>query len=88
MLKSEFMIEAPNGMHARPASNLVRLAQSYSSACKLGKNGNFVKMNSMLNILSLAIKYGDTVTVEVDGPDEQDEMEAIRHFFADLMRNL
>lgn len=88
MLSREFMIEAPEGMHARPASNLVRLVQTFNSVCTLSKNGKTVKMNSMLTVLSLAIKYGEMVTVVVDGADEEEAMKAIAHFFSDLMKEL
>lgn len=81
MIIKEYIITAPQGMHARPATNLVKLGKNYKSVISLQKGGKTVKVNSLLNILSLGIKGGETVSMIIDGEDEAMAAAAIDQFF-------
>ena len=87
MITNNYLITAAEGLHARPATNLVRLAKKYKSASSIKKGDKTVKLNSMLNILSLALKGGDTVTVIIDGEDEIEAAAAIDTFFIEELKN-
>lgn len=87
MITKDYLITAAEGLHARPATNLVRLAKKYTSVTSLQKGDKTVKLNSMLNILSLALKGGDTVTIIVDGEDEAEAATAIDTFFTEELKN-
>jgi phosphocarrier protein HPr len=41
----------------------------------------------MLNILALALKYGETVSVIINGEDEEEAAEALDIFFKEDMKN-
>jgi phosphocarrier protein len=43
-------------------------------------------MRSMLNILSLAAKCGDTVSVIIEGEDESEAVAAFDYFFNEEMK--
>lgn len=58
------------GLHARPASLLVNRANQFQSQISLSKGGKKSNAKSILNIMSLNIKEGDEINIEVDGPDE------------------
>ena len=47
-----------------------------------------MKLNSMLNILSLSIKGGETITIIIDGEDETDASTAINQFFTEELKHL
>jgi phosphocarrier protein HPr len=81
MITREFTILAPEGMHARPATALVKLTRKFQSAVLLKKGTTEVKMNSLLNIMSMGIKTGDAITVSVEGVDEAAAAEALDVFF-------
>jgi phosphocarrier protein HPr len=81
MITKEYIITAAEGLHARPATNLVRLAKTFKSVTKLKKGDKVIKLNSMLNILSMGLKGGDAITILIEGEDEQDAGEAINKFF-------
>lgn len=81
MITKEYIITAAQGMHARPATNLVKLGRNFKSVISLKKGDRTVKINSLLNILSLTIKGGETVTVMIGGEDEDAAAEAIDQFF-------
>ncbi len=88
MIAKDYMITSAEGLHARPATNLIRLAKKYKSTASLKKGDKAVKLNSMLNILSLALKGGDTITIIVDGEDEVEAAAAIDTFFNEELKNL
>jgi phosphocarrier protein HPr len=88
MITKDYIILAPQGLHARPATMLIRLAKGFKSTTSLQKAGKTVKLNSMLNILSLAIKGGETITVIVDGEDEVEALAAINQFFTEQLKDL
>ncbi len=66
----KYVITSDEQIHARPAKELVALAKKYTSEIKIEKGGKQVKMNSLILIMSLAIKKGDTITVSANGDDE------------------
>jgi len=81
MITRDFTILAPEGMHARPATALIKLARQFQSDILLKKGIKEVKMNSLLNILSMGVKGGEVVTVLVEGIDEEVAAEALNTFF-------
>ena len=88
MITKDYIILAPQGLHARPATTLIRLAKGFKATTSLQKAGKTVKLNSMLNILSLTIKGGETITVIIDGEDEAEAAEAINQFFTEQLKDL
>jgi phosphocarrier protein len=88
MIAKDYLITAVEGLHARPATNLIRLVKRYRSATTLKKGDKSVKLNSMLNILSLALKGGDTITIFVEGEDEAEASAAIEAFFKEELKHL
>ncbi|MCQ2136620.1 MAG: HPr family phosphocarrier protein, partial [Bacteroidales bacterium] len=62
MISKIVTISAPNGMHARPAGELVKLVKSLAPV-KLTITGESKTVNaaSMLSILSLGLKSGSQI---------------------------
>lgn len=78
MAKFTAKIIDPIGLHARPASELSKVASSFSSTIKIiakGKEGN---AKSIMNIMALGIKKDDEITIEAIGADEQQAIEKIQ----------
>ena len=88
MIVNEYTILAADGLHARPATALVKLAKNYKSAISLKKDEKVVNLNSLLNILSLGLKGGEIIAVIVDGEDETSAAEAIDIFFKEQLKEL
>ena len=88
MISKEYIITAPEGIHARPATKLVRIAKEYRSTITLKKGDRVVKLNSMLNILTIGAKGGDALTIQVEGEDELVAYAAIDRFFMEELKNL
>ncbi|PKM65613.1 MAG: HPr family phosphocarrier protein [Firmicutes bacterium HGW-Firmicutes-2] len=69
------------GLHARPASQLVKVCQSAKSDIKIIKGTTEVNPKSILGILTLGAKYNDTLTMEISGEDEDEVVQKINNFF-------
>lgn len=70
------------GMHARPASHLAKLANSFVSECSLTnlRNQHEGNAKSVLSIISLDIREGDRCLVRIVGADEQNGYTTLRGF--------
>lgn len=77
MLEKTVTVNNEIGLHARPASLLVKAATSYKSDIYAIMNGNKYNCKSIMNILSMGAKKGDQILIRIDGPDENKAMEAI-----------
>ena len=61
----------PIGLHARPASQIVKLVKDSGVTVLIGREGeNLVKANSPLMLMALKIKTGETLKVSVETEDE------------------
>lgn len=88
MIAKDYLITATGGLHARPATHLIRLVKRYKSVTILKKGDRSVKLNSMLNVLSMALQGGDTITILVEGEDEAEASAAIGAFFKEELKHL
>jgi len=88
MITKDYIITSAQGMHARPATQLVKLAKGFKSSISIKKGDKSVKLNSLLNILSLSIKGGEIISVIMDGEDEVSAAVMIDDFFAKQLKEL
>jgi len=70
MISERIIIKNEVGLHARPASEFVRIAERYSSSVRLCKDNIWINAKSILAILTLAAEKGSEVILEVKGKDE------------------
>ena len=77
MQQREVEIVNKLGLHARASAKLTQLAGKYQSDVQMMRNGRKVNAKSIMGVMMLAAGKGSKVTIEVDGPDESDAMNAI-----------
>jgi phosphocarrier protein len=77
MQQREVEIVNKLGLHARASAKLTQLAGRYQSEVQMTRNGRKVNAKSIMGVMMLAAGKGAKVTIEVDGPDEGDAMNAI-----------
>ncbi|MHB1083503.1 MAG: HPr family phosphocarrier protein [Thiobacillus sp.] len=65
------------GLHARPSAKLTQLASSFKSQVFMARNGRRVNAKSIMGVMMLAAAKGSTVTLETDGDDEVEAIEAL-----------
>lgn len=65
------------GLHARPATVIVRLLQGTSSSVSFTYRKETINAKSVMSILMLAATKNSIITVVVDGPDAAEIMQKI-----------
>lgn len=68
------------GIHARPAGLLVKLAGGYQSAITVIKDGKEANAKRIMALMSLSATKGTEITIQVEGPDEDEAAKAVEEF--------
>lgn len=77
----QYTIKEELGMHARPAGLILQLAKEFKSEIIVSNKGNSGNLKKLFSVVKLDIKYQDTVTVTIEGPDEDVAAEEMLAFF-------
>lgn len=85
MVKETFVIENETGLHARPATEIAKIAMKYKCDVNLIVNGKTINAKSPLMIMSAGIKSKTELEILCDGEDESQAMEELKIF---LQNNL
>ena len=81
MLTGKVILNAPTGLHARPAGELVKLVKGFKdSIVKISAEGKTANAACMLSVLALGIKSGTELEVSVEGGDERAVLDAVTGF--------
>lgn len=70
MIKQELLIINKLGLHARAAAKFVTQASQFHSQIWLARGPRQVNGKSIMGVMMLAASKGTTLTLLVDGPDE------------------
>lgn len=76
------VIRDAEGLHARPAGLLVKLAQGFSCTIQLSANGKSADAKRLFAVMKLAAKCGQELRINVEGPDETAAARALEEFCA------
>ena len=82
MIEREATIVNQDGLHARPAAQIVRLANSFASDIELAKDGVGVNGKSIMGVMMLAAECGSSITIRADGPDAEAAVAALAELVA------
>lgn len=79
----QFTVNVPfkEGLHARPAAELVNICKTAEAEITLTKDDLAINPKSILGILTLAASHEDELTFTIDGSDESIYEEKIKAFF-------
>ncbi|WP_333706807.1 HPr family phosphocarrier protein [Ottowia beijingensis] len=77
MIKNDTTISNKLGLHARAAAKLTKLAGSYPCEVWMSRGERRVNAKSIMGVMMLAAGIGSQVTLETDGEQEQEAMEAL-----------
>ena len=69
MITKEVMVKNPTGLHARPATLLVKRASTYKSDVSIEFNGKKANVKSLIGVLSLGVVKGSAIQVMTSGED-------------------
>ncbi len=82
MIQQQVTIINKLGLHARAAAKFVSCATAFSSAVRVGQEGNLVDGKSIMSIMMLAAAKGSTLELQVEGTDEQAALDALAQLIA------
>ncbi len=77
----DYTVKDELGIHARPAGLLVRSASTFKSSITLKKGDKEADLKRLFAVMGLSVKKADTVTVIINGEDEDEALKAIKQFF-------
>ncbi|GAB7387599.1 HPr family phosphocarrier protein [Bacillaceae bacterium] len=83
MIERKVTVAFPSGLHARPATQVVKKAGSFRSEIKISKGGKTVDAKSIMGVMSLAAGRGEEITLTADGPDEQEAIETLSRLISE-----
>jgi phosphocarrier protein HPr len=69
------------GLHTRPAAMLVKITTKFKSEIFLSRNDFRVNAKSIIGVMTLAAEQNSELTVELDGPDEEQAFKEMLEFF-------
>ncbi|XZR53262.1 MAG: HPr family phosphocarrier protein [Enterobacteriaceae bacterium] len=84
MLIKEILINIENGLHIRPAAELVREAKKFKSEIIIKYNNKKVNVKSLFKLQTLGIIKGDKIIIIINGEDEK---YALKHLL-NVIKNL
>ncbi len=81
MITQKVIVENDDGLHARPATHLVKIASRFKSEIFLVRNKKKVNGKSIMGVMMLAAAKGNEILLKIDGEDEQQAMAALVDLF-------
>ncbi len=81
-----FSCPLPNGVHARPAAAIEEVARRFASAIWIEntRTGRSANAKSVLGLVGLDIRAGDSCRLAVEGRDEREALASLSAFFEDV----
>jgi phosphocarrier protein len=83
MIKSDITIINKLGLHARASAKLTSLAGRYPCEVWMSRGARRINAKSIMGVMMLAAGIGSVVTLETDGAQEQEAMDAVRALIDD-----
>ena len=77
MAERSVQILNKNGLHARPAAEIVKVSAKFQSEIVLLRDGMEVNGKSIMGVMMLAAECGATLVLRADGPDAEAALEAL-----------
>ncbi len=77
MLSKELTIKNEEGLQSRPAALLVQVAGKFMSNIWIEQGSKRVNAKSIMGVLSLRLRKGDSFFIVTNGDDEQKAVDSI-----------
>ena len=77
MIERTVTIQNRNGLHARPAAEIVKTAAKFRCEITLVREDLEVNGKSIMGVMMLAAEFGSQLVIRCDGADEQPALDAL-----------
>lgn len=81
MVSKQVVVKNESGLHARPASVLVKTASKFKSDFFIKMYGYKVNGKSILGVMTLAAESGAEMELILEGPDEEEALQQLATLF-------
>lgn len=81
MKEFRHIIADPEGIHARPAGELVKLLKEYKSVVTINMDGKSADARRIFAVMGLGVKQGQEILITAEGEDEAEAVVALESFF-------
>lgn len=71
------------GIHARVASRITRCCGKFNSRIESVKGGTRFNLKNVLSVMTMNVKCGEFIDIEVEGDDEEEAVKAVELLFAE-----
>lgn len=87
MKQFTYTVTDPVGIHARPAGILAKFAKTLDSVVTITKadGSKSAEAKKLMAVMSLGVKTGETITVTIEGGNEDANAAAIEQFCKENM---
>ena len=85
MKEFTYVITDKEGIHARPAGELVKAAKEYQSSVTIIKDEKKADAKKLFGLMGLGVKQGMEITVQIEGEDEEAAAEALEAFLKEYL---
>jgi phosphotransferase system HPr (HPr) family protein len=81
MTETTATIQNRDGIHCRPATLIVKAMLGYEGNILVFNDRGESDLRSILSLMALQLFPGDTLTIQVTGPNEEEQCETVRRLF-------
>ena len=82
MVERTVQIMNKNGLHARPAAEIVKVSAKFRSEIMLVKDGMEVNGKSIMGVMMLAAECGSSIGLRAEGEDAEAALDALATLIA------
>ncbi len=82
MVERTVQIVNRNGLHARPAAEIVKTSSAFQSEITLVKDGMEVNGKSIMGVMMLAAECGSSLLLRAEGADAEAALDALATLIA------
>lgn len=80
-----YVITDKEGIHARPAGEVVAVAKKFTSNITIENKGKKADLKRIFGVMGLCVKSGETVVISCEGDDEGAASEALEAIFKEKL---
>ena len=77
VLERKVIVRLSEGLHARPATQFVKLARGFACDIEVLREGAAANAKSSVKLMLLGVKEDEEVTLRANGADEAEAIEAL-----------
>lgn len=80
-IETKVILLTEDGLHARPAGLLVKVAGQFQAKVEISANGQTKNAKSIMGLMSMGLKGGEELLLKADGDDAQAAVDSIKKLF-------